>query len=124
MPRPRKQKRVCNLPNHRVFGPLNQKEENKQQIDMSIEEYESIRLIDLESLDQEECAEIMGVARSTVQRLYNDGKQKVADCLVSGKILNIGGGDYVVCDMSNHECSPCLRQGHRFRKGRKSRFNN
>ncbi len=124
MPRPRKRKRVCDLPKHRVFGPLNRREEISQQIDMTIEEYESIRLIDIEFLDQEDCAEVMGVARSTVQRIYNDGKRKLADSLVNGKILNIEGGDYVVCDLTNQECSTCLRQGHRYRNGRNDRINN
>lgn len=123
MPRPRKQKRVCCLPSYLVFGPLNKKGEISQQIKMTIEEYESIRLIDLECLEQEECAEIMGVARSTVQRLYNDGKRKLADSLVNGKVLNIEGGDYIVCDIGDNECSPCFRHGNRFRNGRKGRTN-
>ncbi|MGD9678201.1 MAG: DUF134 domain-containing protein [Vulcanibacillus sp.] len=124
MSRPRKQKRVCGLPQFYLYGPLSQKEHFSQQINMTIEEYESIRLIDLEDLDQEDCAEIMGVARSTVQRLYNDGKKKLAESLVNGKVLKIDGGDYVLCNLVGNECSPCLGRGHRFQNGRKGRYNN
>ncbi len=59
---------------------------------LSVEEYETIRLIDLEGLEQKECAERMGVARSTVQRMYSHAKTKVADSLANGKVLKIEGG--------------------------------
>lgn len=122
MSRPRKRKRVCNLPKYNVFGPINRRDETNQKIEMTIEQYETIRLIDLELLDQEECAEIMGVARSTVQRIYNEGKGKIADSLVNGKILNIEGGDYEVCDVNNQDCTPCFGRGRRFRNGRNDRL--
>ena len=89
MPRPRKRRRVCGMPNYRVFGPLNGVVGDEENIILTVEEYEVIRLIDLEGLEQEECAERMDVARSTVQRMYVDAKKKVADSLVNGKILKI-----------------------------------
>lgn len=117
MARPRKRRRVCGLPNHRVFGPINNNF-NGEPIILSVEEYEVIRLIDLEGLEQEECAERMDVARSTVQRMYSEAKRKVADSIVNGKMLRIEGGDYILCELDRNKCVPCNRGGHRHRKGR------
>lgn len=113
MARPKKRRRVCGVPNYETFGPLNGIDENKEIIILTVEEYEVIRLIDLEGLEQGQCADIMNVARSTVQRMYVDAKKKVVDSLVNGKILKIEGGDYVVCNINHGECSPCFRGRHR-----------
>ncbi|MFA6781497.1 MAG: DUF134 domain-containing protein [Bacilli bacterium] len=101
MPRPRKGKRVCCLPDNNVFGQLNRANEARAIVIMKVEEYEAIRLIDHEGLMQEECAEKMGVARATVQKLYQDARKKIADSLVNGSILRIEGGDYQLYD--DHE---------------------
>jgi len=78
---------------------------------MTVEEYETIRLIDLEGMMQEECAERMKVARTTVQRIYNDARKKLATSLVNGNILKIEGGDYELCDGSiqMYGCGKCHR---------------
>ena len=117
MARPRKRRRVCGLPNHQIFGPLKGNFNAEASIVLSVEEYEVIRLIDLEGLEQGECAEVMEVARSTVQRMYTEAKQKVADCIVNGKVLKIEGGDYILCDMNHEQCFPCNRGQHRHGRG-------
>ena len=94
MPRPRKGKKVCCLPEINLYGPLKLQKENNKCILMSVEEYETIRLIDLEKLTQEECGERMQVARTTIQKIYTDAREKVAESLVNGCILKIEGGDY------------------------------
>ena len=94
MPRPRKGKKVCCLPEINLYGPLNLQRETNKCILMSVEEYETIRLIDLEKLTQEECGERMQVARTTIQKIYTDAREKVAESLVNGCILKIEGGDY------------------------------
>lgn len=98
MPRPRKWRRVCGLPESSLFGPLNAGNVDNNVTTMTVEEYETIRLIDLEGLTQEECAESMDVARTTVQRIYNDARRKLAHCLVNATVLKIEGGDYKLCD--------------------------
>lgn len=122
MPRPRKLRRVCNLPDFRIFGPLSGAVNKDSFIIMTVEEYEVIRLMDLEGLGQEQCADRMGVARSTVQRMYNEAKEKVADCLVNGKMLKIEGGDYVLCDIDKNVCSPCFRGRYRHGRGRNNNY--
>ena len=61
-------------------------------------------LIDLENYTQEECAEQMCVSRTTVQGVYDAARKKIADALVNGKCLQIGGGDYVICEYYRSEC--------------------
>lgn len=118
MPRPRKGRRVCGIPNIKTFGPVKDKNETADAVVMTVEELESLRLMDLEELDQIECAEFMGVARSTFQRIYSDARKKVADSLINGKVLKIEGGDYVVCDGScnmepcRHRCRYGFGHGH------------
>lgn len=118
MARPRKRRRVCSLPNIKAFGPLNGGINRKASIILSIEEFEVIRLIDLEGLEQEQCAERMGVARSTIQRMYTEAKQKVADSIVNGKVLRIEGGDYILCEIDREQCPSCGRGPHRHGRGR------
>lgn len=112
MPRPRKWKRVCCLPESNLYGPLNGPSIDSQIIIMTVEEYETIRLIDLEGLTQEECAERMQVARATVQKIYNDARNKLAESLVNGNILKIEGGDYKLYDQSEQisGCGRCRRK--------------
>jgi predicted DNA-binding protein (UPF0251 family) len=87
---------------------------------MTVEEYESIRLIDLEGLTQEECAERMNVARTTVQKMYNDARKKLAESLVNGNIIKIEGGDYKLYEESDQKycCNKCrrIRCGQKFRE--------
>jgi predicted DNA-binding protein (UPF0251 family) len=71
---------------------------------MSVEEYETIRLIDLEGMMQETCAERMNVARTTVQRSYTNARRKIAEFLVNGNNLMIEGGDYKLCDIRDKLC--------------------
>ena len=90
MPRPRKCRRVCCLPWNASFGPTGD-HANESTIVMSVDEYETIRLIDLMGFTQEECASQMNVARTTVQGIYNDARIKIADVLVNAKSLVIQG---------------------------------
>lgn len=119
MARPMKERKVCCLPETDLFGPLNRRAFKDGEIVMSVEEYETIRLIDKEGLMQEECAERMDVARTTVQRIYINARKKIADALVDGKILKIEGGSYKLCeDDCEREYFLCGR-GHGQRQFRK-----
>ncbi|MDP4151962.1 MAG: DUF134 domain-containing protein [Bacillota bacterium] len=98
MARPKKWRRVCCMPMSQSFGPLETEVRDRNIILMTVDEYESIRLIDLEGMTQEECAEVMTVARTTAQAIYNSARKKLAEALVNGKELHINGGDFVICN--------------------------
>lgn len=104
MPRPRKCRNVCCLPEYNRFGPFGSKENSDNHINMTVDEYETIRLIDLEDLTQEECSIQMNVARTTIQLVYSDARKKLADSLVNGKVLQIEGGEYKLCDSHEKAC--------------------
>lgn len=117
MPRPRKCRKVCCLPESNRFGPLGSPADSENYINMMVDEYESIRLIDLEGLTQEECANQMNIARTTVQGIYNDARKKLAESLVNGKVLIIQGGDYTLCDGKETYCGCGGCQRHRCGRG-------
>ena len=103
MARPRKCRRVCGMPRNSSFAPTGGAGDGERII-MAVDEYETIRLIDLAGYTQEECAAQMGIARTTVQGIYNDARQKLADALVNGKHLFIEGGDIDFCQREYAGC--------------------
>lgn len=112
MPRPCKHRRICRLPAARRFGPIGS--DGSGTIELTLDEYEALRLTDLLGYTQEECAIQMGVARTTVQAVCTQARRKVADALVNGRQLDIRGGHYTLCPKAN-ECADdgrrrCLRR--------------
>ena len=83
MPRPKKCRKVCCLPDNDGFVPVRGGEELTP-IVLNVDEYESIRLIDREGFSQEQCGEYMRIARTTVQQIYAAARKKLADALVEG----------------------------------------
>ncbi len=104
MPRPCKRRRICREPYCECFGPLDQSKVKDDAVMMTLDEFEAIRLIDLNDLTQEQCAEQMNVARTTAQAIYMSARRKLADALVNARNLCIEGGDYVFCDGSVTKC--------------------
>ncbi len=103
MPRPRKCRKVCGLPDTMEFKPVDNRIE-KHPVILTVDEYETIRLIDKEGMSQEECSAQMEVARTTVQQIYTSARKKLADTLVDGRPLKIVGGHYKICDGEIHSC--------------------
>lgn len=112
MPRPRKCRKVCCLPKNAEFVPAcgSNREDT---VVMTVDEYETIRLIDRQGFSQEECGQYMHIARTTVQQIYNEARKKIADALVDGRILRIEGGDYSLCDGRETSCGCGGCQKHR-----------
>ncbi len=96
MARPRRCRRICAEPAYNGFVP--ESIGASETVVLSVDEYEVIRLIDLEKLTQEKCASQIGVARTTVTDIYETAREKLADCIVNGKRLSITGGCYFLCD--------------------------
>ena len=103
MPRPKKCRRVCDFPQTLTFLPEDHKN-REQVVILTVDEYETIRLIDKEGLSQEQCGDFMQVARTTVQQIYASARKKLADVLVDGLPLRIEGGDYQLCNGGDRAC--------------------
>ncbi len=93
MARPCRQRRIRQFPDHWFFSSADQENEQKE-IVMSLDEFETIRLIDHEGKTQEECALNMDVARTTVTAIYDSARRKLSRMIVEGKPLRISGGIY------------------------------
>ena len=109
MARPQKCRRICNVPQTDSFRP--EKHRGEIPIIMTVDEYEVIRLVDLEEKTHEQCAIQMDISRSTVQEIYENARRKLAACIVYGRKLVIAGGNYRVCDgRENCRCELKCRQ--------------
>lgn len=120
MPRPCKQRRICSYPACSRFIPL--EKEEQQIVIMTLDEYESIRLIDFEEMTQEECAAQMNLARTTAQAIYGSARKKLAQCIVTGSELRIEGGNYVLCEGNLKSCRRNQRCGNRCLRRRDSEW--
>jgi len=94
MSRPTKWRRVASIPEVNYFKPAGIPLRILEEVNLSVEEAEAIRLKDLESLEQESCAEKMSVSRQTFQRVLASARQKIADALLNGKAIRIEGGNF------------------------------
>lgn len=89
MSRPRLKRRVCHNPNATYFKPAGIPMKELEEVVLSKEEIESLRLKNIENLDQAQCAEKMNVSQSTFHRMLLSARQKVSDALVNGKAIRI-----------------------------------
>jgi uncharacterized protein len=96
MARPIKCRRVDFFPGVGYFKPAGIPLGDLEEIQLSIEEIEAIRLKDLEGLEQEKGAERMNISRSTFQRVLTSARHKIADAILHGKAVRIEGGHYEI----------------------------
>lgn len=107
MPRPQRCRRICAFPQVDTFCP--EGEQRGEPILLTLDEYEVIRLVDLEQRTHEQCAAQMDISRSTVQEIYESARRKLAACIVHGRRLMISGGNYRVCQGQEHGCQGICR---------------
>ena len=91
MPRPRRCRRVWFEPNITYFKPARVPLRHLEEVIVTVDEFESIRLKDLEELDQTEAAKKMNISQPTFFRLLNSARKKIADAVVNGKAIKIEG---------------------------------
>lgn len=103
MARPQKRRNICSRPEHNCFVPTSK--ENPEVVILTLDQYETIRLIDYEKLTQAEAAVKMDVARTTVQAIYEEARYILSDAIVNGKKILIEGGHIRFCHGQNKECN-------------------
>lgn len=105
MPRPKQCRRICEAPYYLNFSPIGIN--TNYEVKLTVDEYEVIRLVDFEKFTHKECAIQMGVSRTSVTGIYENARYKIADAIINGKILTIGGGNYQICDGRFCGCKHC-----------------
>ena len=90
--RPKKTRWIKCEPGERCFRPQCKPLNKLEGVNMTLDEFEAIRLSYLEGLEQEEAAKFMKVHRSTVSRILDSAHKKIADALVNIKAIRIEGG--------------------------------
>ena len=104
MARPRKNRRICSVPDTLNY---NTNGDNNEIIDITVDEFETVRLIDYVGLTQQECAKQMQVARSTITAIYDSARYKISDSIINSKPLKVAGGDFELCPNAKHCCGKC-----------------
>ena len=111
MPRPKCRRNICGIPDKNYFKPRGIPTVDLEEVNLTLDEFEAVRLADYEQLYQEEAAARMNISRQTFGRIIDAAHKKIADVLINGKALKIEGGE-----VAFNETKPC---GH----GRRLRMN-
>lgn len=93
MPRPKRQRYVSFLPGVTYFKPRGTPLSKLEEVSLTVDELEAIRLADLEEMDQVKAAGEMKVSQSTFQRILSLAHKKIAQALVEGKAIKVKGGE-------------------------------
>lgn len=104
MARPRKRKRICKEPE---ISSFNSAKKAKEIVEITVDELETVRLIDYKGLTQQECAKQMQVARTTITSVYDSARYKISDSILQDKELKVQGGEYELCENSRYCCGQC-----------------
>ncbi|MBN1756638.1 DUF134 domain-containing protein [bacterium] len=94
MVRPLKYRRVNQLPGVEIFKPTGIPIRLLKLVNLTIDEFEALRLADYEGLYQEDAALRMGISRQTLGRILLSARKKLVECLVDGAALKIEGGKF------------------------------
>ena len=109
MPRPRHYRRVAQLPEANYYKPRGIPLSVLEEVTLTVDEFEAIRLTDLEGLYQADAAEEMNISRQTLGRILESAHKKIADALVNGKALLIKGGPIEIITPRDEGVQPSNR---------------
>ena len=107
MPRPRICRRINCEPGVTYFKPRGVPLARLENVDLTIDEFEAIRLKDVEHLDQTAAAEKMQISQPTFHRVIESARNKVADALINGKAIRIEGADHAAPSAREFSCHDC-----------------
>lgn len=93
MPRPRRLRRIAFEPKVAYFKPAGVPMTELEEVVLSKDELEALRLVDFEERDQNEVAKKMNVSQPTLSRLLKNARKKASEALVNGKAIKVEGGD-------------------------------
>lgn len=116
MVRPHKERRVEKLPPITHYKPVGIPLHDLEEIILTIEEMEALRLADIEQLDQAGAAASMEISRPTFHRIINLAHQKIAAALWQGQALRVDGGKFRIDHDHQNDLRQCLCRtcGHKW----------
>lgn len=94
MSRPRLCRRVRFRPGITYFKPAGVRITELDEVVLTFEEYEAIRLVDLEEIDQEAAGKKMRISQPTLSRLLKSARKKLSEAIIKGKAIKIEGGNF------------------------------
>jgi uncharacterized protein len=106
MPRRKRERKMLMPPVIKGMSVYGVRGRKANEVNLLLEEYEVIRLLDHQGLNQEQAAVVMNVSRPTLTRIYEEARQKIASALVEGRDIIIKGG-HVVFDQNWYKCNKC-----------------
>ncbi len=89
MPRPKSCRRVFFNPNITYFKPQGVPMRMLDEVELTTEEIEALRLKNIKNLNQADCAEKMNTSQSTLQRILCSAYKKITQALIEGKAIKI-----------------------------------
>ena len=108
MARPQKNRIVGYHPDISYFKPRGIPMRELEEVPLTVDEREAIRLADLLGLPHQTAGEKMGVSRATFGRIIQRARNQVADALINGKAIHVGGGNYRIVDYPRRfVCTHC-----------------
>ncbi len=107
MARPFIKRRICCMPEANYFKPSGIPLNRIDEISLTFDEYEALRLGDLEELYQEDAAKEMNISRQTFGNIIHSAHKKIAESIVYGKAIKIEGGEYKMEGKRTFICSDC-----------------
>jgi predicted DNA-binding protein (UPF0251 family) len=105
--RPIKCRIIEQQPISSLFKPLNVFKENEEFVSVSLDEFETIKLIDFMGMYQDEAADRMEVSRQTLGNMLRSARTKIADALINAKTLKIDGGSWRLSESRRFACDEC-----------------
>ena len=108
MVRPQKNRFVAFQPGVSYFKPRGIPMVDLEEVKLTVDEREALRLADYLDMSHEDAGRKMGVSRATFGRIIQRARKIVADALINGKAINVGGGNYTLIDETRKfTCSDC-----------------
>ena len=90
--RPKKRRKIQKMPKIIQFSPRG-KAGRPEEVILTIDELETVKLADYQGLDQVNGAKALGISRASFGRIIRGARNKIAKALVDGKIIRIAGGN-------------------------------
>jgi len=110
MSRPFKCRHIGCEPGINYFKPRGIPLVELKEVVLAVDEFEAIRLADLEGLYQEDAAKKMKISRQTFGNIVKSAHGKLADSLINGKAIKIEGGVYTRKGMRMFMCEDCAHE--------------